>query len=301
MNVGELKGKVLKIIKGENMGNAILLISCPDRKGITATVTNFIFQHNGNILHADQHIDEQSNTFFMRVEWALDGFALTRDELSAEFRNVAETFAMSWELFFSEHIPRLALFVSRRLHCLYDLLYRYKTGELACDIPLIISNHAAAGSLARDFGIAFFEIPITPQNKNEQEKKQLEILRQHRIGLVVLAQYYQILSPDFVKEFSDRILNIHHSFLPAFAGSNPYLQAFKKGVKIIGATSHYVTEELDAGPIIEQDTVRISHRDSLEDLVRKGQDLEKVVLSRAVRLALEHKILCYGNKTVIFD
>jgi formyltetrahydrofolate deformylase len=283
------------------MAHAILLISCPDQKGLTATVTNFVFQNNGNIVHADQHIDEQTNTFFMRIEWDLSGFAIPKERIQSHFQEIADRLSMRWELFFTDDVPRVAVFVSRHLHCLYDLLFRYKTGQWNCVIPLIISNHSAAASLAKDFGIEFLETSISSENKHDQEQRQLQILQKNNIDMIILAQYHQIFSGEFVKAFENRIINIHHSFLPAFAGQNPYLQAFQKGVKIIGATSHYVTEQLDAGPIIEQDTVRITHRDSLNDLVRKGQDLEKVVLSRAVRLALERKILCYGNKTVVFD
>ena len=283
------------------MAHAIYLISCPDQKGITATVTNFIFKNNGNIVHADQHIDEQSNTFFMRVEWALKDFSLKKREIAEAFEPISKKFAMTRYLYFTDEAARMAIFVSRPLHCLYDLLYRHQAGHLKCQIPLIMSNHADAKVIAGEFGIPFFEFPITKENKKEQEQKQIKILEEYKIDLIVLARYHQILSRQFVNGFSHKILNIHHSFLPAFAGKNPYHQACQKGVKIIGATSHYVTEALDEGPIIEQDTVRISHRDSLEDLMRKGEDLEKVVLSRALRWHLEHKILCYGNKTVVFD
>ena len=283
------------------MSHAILLISCPDSKGITAAVTGFVAAHNGNIIHADQHIDAQSNTFFMRIEWSLDHFNLKRDAIAATFQPIAKTFHMSWELCFTGEKPRVAIFVGKHLHCLYDLLYRYKTGQLACDIPLILSNHPDAASLAKDFGIKFHEFAILKENKAAQEKKQMDLLAQEHIDLIVLARYQQILTPVFVHAYKNRIINIHHSFLPAFAGKNPYLQAYEKGVKVIGATSHYVTAVLDEGPIIEQDTVRISHRDAIEDLVRKGEDLEKMVLSRAVRWYIEKKILCYGNKTVVFD
>ncbi len=283
------------------MNRAILLISCSDRKGITATVTNFIYQHGGNILHSDQHIDEQTNTFFMRVEWSLKGFDIPRERIEGHLQAIAQRFGMKWELCFADQPLRVAVFVSKHLHCLYDLLYRKKAGHFSCTIPLIISNHPDAKSIAREFRIPFHVLPITPKNKNVQETKELKLLEKEKINLLVLARYHQILSARFVNKYRQRIINIHHSFLPAFAGKSPYQQAYKKGVKIIGATSHYVTEKLDEGPIIEQDTVRISHRDSLNDLVRKGEDLEKVVLSRAVRWHLERKILCYGNKTVIFD
>jgi len=283
------------------MNHAILLISCPDQKGITASVTDFIFSHNGNIVHADQHIDGQSNTFFMRVEWALKDFALERAQIPEKFSPLAEKFTMTWDLHFMDRRQRVAILVSKPLHCLQDLILRQKAGQLRCDIPFVISNHGDAASVAQSFGVRFLEFPMTPQNKEQQEAEQIKLLEESQIDCIVLARYHQILSPRFVKTFENRIINIHHSFLPAFAGKNPYAQAYEKGVKIIGATSHFVTEQLDQGPIIEQDTVRISHRDSLEDLVIKGQDLEKVVLSRAVRWFLDRKILCYGNKTVIFD
>ncbi|MBN1870589.1 MAG: formyltetrahydrofolate deformylase [Candidatus Omnitrophica bacterium] len=283
------------------MCHAILLVSCPDQKGITAAVTNFIYEHNGNIVHADQHIDEQSNTFFMRIEWSLEGFKIKKKDIGGQFQAIAGQFQMTWELSFSDQCTRVAIFVSRHLHCLLDLIYRQRAGQLVCEIPLIISNHPDAKTVADDFGIRFLEMPITKTNKREQEEKEIKALNEENVGLIVLARYHQIFTEDFVSKFRNRIINIHHSFLPAFAGTNPYLQAYEKGVKIIGATSHYVTEKLDEGPIIGQDTVRISHRDALEDLVRKGEDLEKVVLSRAVRLALQKKILSYSNKTVIFD
>ena len=283
------------------MNHAILLISCRDQRGITAAVTDFIFQNQGNIVHADQHIDEQSNTFFMRIEWSLDTFKLKREDIKTAFDLIARTFNMVWTLSFADQKPRVAIFVSRHLHCLYDLLYRHKTGQLYCDIALLLSNHPDAGQIAKDFGIKFYEFVVEPHNKLEQEHRQLEILYHEKIDLIILARYHQILTKQFVDRFPSQIINIHHSFLPAFAGSNPYLQAYQKGVKVIGATSHYVTELLDDGPIIAQDTVGISHRDSLDDLKRKGEDLEKVVLSRAVRWHLERKILCYGHKTVVFD
>ncbi|UCG35347.1 MAG: formyltetrahydrofolate deformylase [Candidatus Omnitrophota bacterium] len=283
------------------MDNAILLISCPDRKGITATITNFIFHNNGNIEHADQHIDFQTNTFFMRIEWSLKDFTIPRENIRKKFNAIAEEFKMDYALYFSAQTPRVAIFTSRLTHCLYDLLLRYKEGQFKYSIPLIISNHPTASEIANSFGINFHEIPKTKENKREVENKEIELLKKENIDLIVLARYGQIFTGEFVKEFPNRIINIHHSFLPAFVGKSPYEQAYSRGVKIIGATSHYVTEELDAGPIIEQDTVRVSHRDSLADLKIKGQDLEKIVLSRAVRWHLEHKILTYHNKTVVFD
>ncbi|MBF0484289.1 MAG: formyltetrahydrofolate deformylase [Candidatus Omnitrophica bacterium] len=283
------------------MSNAILLVSCPDHRGITAAITNYIFQHNGNILHADQHTDDQTNTFFMRVEWDLTGFDVPREKLVESFAPIAQKFNMEWSVNYTDQKARVAIFVSRHLHCLYDLLYRRQAGHLDCEIPLIISNHQDAEGLAKQFGIKFCHFSIMPDNKSDQEKRELELLKQERIDSIVLARYHQILSPGFVEAYNNQIINIHHSFLPAFVGQNPYDQAFRKGVKIIGATSHYVTADLDQGPIIEQDTVRISHRDELADLIRKGEDLEKMVLSRAVRWHLQKKILCYGNKTVVFD
>jgi formyltetrahydrofolate deformylase len=283
------------------MNRAILLISCRDQKGITAAVANFIFQNQGNIIHADQHIDGQSNTFFMRIEWSLESFKLEKKEIQPAFRMIAKQFEMDWALSFSDRKPRVAIFAGRHLHCLHDLMWRYRAGQLFCDIVLLVSNHPDAGQVARDFGIKFAEFFIEPRNKPEEEQRQLELLKAEKIDLIILARYQQILTKSFVDRFPLRIINIHHSFLPAFAGSNPYLQAFQKGVKVIGATSHYVTEGLDEGPIIAQDTVHVSHRDSLEDMKTKGEDLEKAVLSRAVRWHLERKILCYGNKTVVFD
>lgn len=283
------------------MDNAILLISCPDHKGITATITNFVFQNNGNIEHADQHIDSQTNTFFMRIEWSLKDFSIPKENIRKEFSTIVEEFKMNYSLALSAEVPRVAIFTSRLTHCLYDLLLRYKEGQFRCSIPLIISNHPDASEIAKTFGIRFVELSKTKENKQEIEAKEIELLKAENIDLVVLARYGQIFTKEFVKEFPNRIINIHHSFLPAFVGKSPYEQAYSRGVKIIGATSHYVTEELDAGPIIDQDTVRVSHRDSLGDLKRKGQDLEKIVLSRAVRWHLERKILAYHNKTVVFD
>lgn len=283
------------------MSHAILLISCPDKRGITAAVTTFVFQHNGNIVSADQHIDEQTNTFFMRIEWSLEGFDIKPEMIGARFKPLADKFKMEWSLYFDATLPNVAVFVSRHLHCLYDLLLRHKEGQLPCHIRVLISNHPEARSVASEFGIKFFEIPITPKTKAAQEKKEIEILKKEKIDLVVLARYHQILTKNLINVFPRKIINIHHSFLPAFAGGEPYRQAHQKGVKIIGATSHYVVEALDAGPIIEQDTARVTHRDALSDLIRKGQDLERLVLSRAVRWHLQRKILCYNNKTVIFE
>lgn len=281
--------------------NAILLISCVDRKGINAAVTKFVYEHNGNIINADQHIDDQTNTFFMRLEWSIAEFDLDRDQIYSEFSRIADQYQMKWELRFTDIPPRVAIYVSKHLHCLVDLLFRQMAGHFSCEVPLIISNHSHARAVAEEFDIDFYEMDITPDNKAEQEQKQIDLLKQFDIDLIILARYHQIFSPGFVQHFRERMINIHHSFLPAFKGANPYAQAYAKGVKIIGATSHFVTEDLDAGPIIVQDTVDVSHRDTLSDMVRKGEDLEKTVLNRAVRLALDWKILRYGNKTVVFE
>ncbi len=280
---------------------AILLIHCPDRRGLVAAIADFLLSHNANILHADQHQDGESMLFLMRVEWDLSDFKLDLARFGMEFSPIAERYQMDWRLETSSPFPKLAIFVSRQDHCLADLLYRHRGGELACDIPLVISNHAEAAPIADFYRIPFHHIPMATGQAQEVELRQMEILDRHRIDAVVLARYMQILSPRFVARYPRRILNVHHSFLPAFSGARPYHRAFDRGVKLIGATSHYVTETLDDGPIIEQDVARISHRDQLEDLIQKGRDLEKMVLSRAVRWHIEHRILVYGNKTVIFD
>jgi formyltetrahydrofolate deformylase len=281
--------------------NAVLLISCPDQKGLVATVSDFIFKHNGNIVHTDEHTDTELDRFLMRVEWNLNGFDLTLPDFPRAFAPIAERFEMHWRVANCNERPRMAIFVSKYDHCLNDLLYRQQSGELACDIPLIVSNHADCQRLANFYKIPFVEIPVTKDNKPHAEAEQLRLLREHRIDLIVLARYMQVLSSDFIRQYPSRIINIHHSFLPAFVGAKPYHQAFERGVKLIGATSHYVTEVLDDGPIIEQDVTRISHRDALDDLLQKGRDLEKVVLSRGVRWHLENRVLLYGNKTVVFQ
>jgi formyltetrahydrofolate deformylase len=278
---------------------AILLVTCPDRKGLVAAVSGILYQHGANIIHADQHQDHQAGLFFMRVEWAFDGFPL--EAFREQFAHLASRLKMDWRLELSFTPTRMAIFVSQHLHCYADLLYRHRSGELACEIPLIVSNHADGQRLADFHGIPFHHIEMTPGKKAEVERRQIELLEEHRIDLIVLARYMQILSGDFVSHFPHRIINVHHSFLPAFTGAKPYHRAFERGVKLIGSTSHYVTEVLDDGPIIEQDVTRISHRDELEDLIEKGRDLERVVLSRAVRWRLAHRILSYGSKTVVFD
>lgn len=280
---------------------AIVLIDCPDRRGIVAVVSDFLFRHNANILHADQHQDADLGLFLTRIEWDLSGFDLNAEGFARKFAPIARRFEMHWRLEFSEVRPRLAIFVSRYDHCLADLLYRRESGELHCEIPLVISNHPDAQRLAEFHRVSFHHIPTGSVSKQEVERKQLALLREHNIGLVVLARYMQILSPPFVRRYRQRIINVHHSFLPAFSGARPYHHAFERGVKLIGATSHYVTEKLDEGPIIEQDVVRISHRDQLQDLIQKGRDIEKAVLSRAVRWHIEHRILVYAKKTVVFD
>jgi formyltetrahydrofolate deformylase len=281
---------------------AILLVSCPDQKGLNAAIHDFIYRGGGNTLHADEHQDAERNLFLMRVEWDLADFTLDMREFAKHFQPIADRFGMRWRVALSGYRPKVAIFVSRYDHCLVDLLYRQRSGELACEIPLIISNHADVQRWADFYNVPLHVIPITKENKAEAERQQLELLRPHGINLIVLARYMQVLSSDFVRQYPPHhIINIHHSFLPAFVGGKPHQQAFDRGVKLIGATSHYVTEVLDDGPIIEQDVVRISHRDPLEDLIQKGRDLEKVVLSRAVRWHIENRILLYGNKTVIFD
>jgi formyltetrahydrofolate deformylase len=279
----------------------ILLIDCPDRKGIVAAVAEFLYRHNANILHADQHQDGQRGLFLMRVEWDLVGFDLGLDDFARQFALIAERFQMRWRIEQSACPRRVALFVSKYDHCLVDLLYRHQCGELVCDIPCIISNHPDAKHWAAFYGVPFFHVPVEPGHKAEAEGQQLALLEEHRVDLLVLARYMQVLSADFVARWPQRIINVHHSFLPSFSGARPYQRAFERGVKLIGATSHYVTPDLDEGPIIEQDVVRISHRDGLEDLIQKGRDLEKVALARAVRWHLDHRVLVYDGKTVVFD
>ena len=281
--------------------SAILLLSCPDRKGIVSGVAGFISQHGGNILHADEHGDHETSTFLMRVEFDPAGFDVPLGDFSRLFSPIATQFQMQWRLAFSDVRQRMTILVSKYDHCLVDLLYRHQSGELACEIPCVISNHPESQALAEFYRIPFFLVPSDKDNKAAAERLILSLLERHGADFVVLARYMQILSADFVKAYPRKTINIHHSFLPAFVGAKPYHQAFERGVKLIGATSHYVTEVLDDGPIIEQDVARVSHRDSVEDLIQKGRDLEKVVLSRAVRWHVENRILLYGNKTVVFE
>jgi formyltetrahydrofolate deformylase len=280
---------------------ATLLITCPDARGIVAAIADFLHQHNANILHADQHQDAENNLFLMRVEWDLAGFSLDEASFNQAFAAIANKFRMQWQLKLSQHKARVAIMVSQYDHCLADLLHRHKSGELACEIPLVISNHRDTEKLVQFYGVDFHYISVTKDNKAEAEAAQFKLFDEYNIDLIVLARYMQILSPDFVSRYPQRIINIHHSFLPAFIGARPYHRAFERGVKLIGATGHYVTEVLDEGPIIEQGIERISHRDQVEDLIQKGRDLERVVLSKAVRWHIENRILLYANKTVIFD
>jgi len=281
------------------MARAILLLSCPDQKGLVARLSDFIFRHGGNIVAADHHTDFTAGLFITRLEWELEGFALSRAELVAQLEPLAASIDARWEVNFSDVIRRVAIFATRQDHCLLDLLWRQRAGELQAEIPLVVSNHRSLRGVAEQLGVDFHHLPLSPETKAEQEQKQLGLLAEHKIDLLVLAKYMQILSGQFVAAFG-HIINIHHSFLPAFAGSKPYHRAHERGVKIIGATAHYVTAGLDEGPIIEQDVARVSHRDTVKDLVRKGRDLERVVLARAVRRHLENRVLVYRNRTVVF-
>ena len=281
--------------------NAILLMHCPDQSGIVAVVTDFININGGNILYLDQYVDRENRIFFMRIEWDFTHFIIPEDKIEEYFHSLcAQKYCINFSLYFSDRIPRMAIFVSKMSHCLYDLLARYTAGEWEVEIPLIISNHPDMEIAAKRFGIDYKYFPITKENKAEQEAAELALLKEYDIEFIVLARYMQIVSPEFISRFPNRIINIHHSFLPAFIGAKPYHAAFERGVKLIGATSHYVTSDLDAGPNIEQDITRISHKDPVASLIRKGRDLEKIVLSRAVEKHIERKILVYQNKTVVF-
>jgi formyltetrahydrofolate deformylase len=287
---------------------ATLLVSCPDQPGLVAKIANFIYANGGNIIHADQHTDFTTGLFLIRIEWQLEGFNLPREVIAPAFaavlqhplRGIAKPIEASWQLHFSDSIPRIAIWVTKQDHCLLDLLWRQQAKELTAEIPLIISNHSNLEPIAQQFGLDFYHISVTKETKLEQEVRALELLKQYNINLVVLAKYMQILSAEFIAKFP-KVINIHHSFLPAFAGANPYQRAYQRGVKIIGATAHYVTEDLDEGPIIEQEVVHVSHRDTVADLIRKGKDLERLVLARAVRLHLQNRVLVYGNRTVVFS
>ncbi len=286
----------------DNRNTAILLIYCPDKQGILASVTEFLNENKGNIIYLDQHVDHEEGLFYMRVEWELGEFAIPREKIADYFETlIAQKYSMQFALHFSDKRPRMAIFVSKMSHCLFDILSRYVGGDWDTEIPLIISNHETMRPVADSFGIDYIVVEINSGNKAQQEKLEIEILEKYNIDFVVLARYMQVLSDDFVKHFPNRIINIHHSFLPAFAGAKPYHAAHQRGVKIIGATSHYVTADLDAGPIIAQDVVRISHIDTVDSLIRKGRDLEKIVLSEAVYKHLQRKILVYNNRTVVFN
>ena len=281
------------------MPTATLLLSCPDRPGLVAAVADFVFRNGGNILHADQHVDHEAGVFFQRIEIDLDGF-LPREEIEPAFAPIAQRFAMDAAVRFSDEVTRVAILVSKQPHCLLDLLGRWRGGELSVEIPVVVSNHEDHGDSVRFAGPQFVHLPVTADTRADQEKAVLETLRTNEIELVVLARYMQILGPEFIDTYRHRIINIHHSFLPAFTGADPYRRAHVRGVKLIGATAHYATEDLDEGPIIEQDVIRVTHRDTVAEMSRKGRDLERVVLARAVRAHVEHRILTYGNKTVVF-
>ena len=288
--------------KEKTARSAILLIHCPDRQGLVSAITEFIFKNDGNIIFLEQHVDSEQEIFFMRVEWDLEKFSVPAEKIGEYFQTlIAEKYNMKWTLYFSDYTPRMAIFVSKLPHCLYDILSHIQTKEWKVEVPLIVSNHAELAGVAEKFGIDFHVTPNVKENKDKAELEQLELLEKYNIDFVVLARYMQILSDKFVSHYPNKIINIHHSFLPAFPGARPYHSAYERGVKIIGATSHYVTAELDAGPIIEQNVVHVSHKDNVDDLVRMGRDLEKAVLSKAIWYHLTRKILVYGNRTLIFD
>lgn len=282
------------------MVNAILRVRCPDRTGIIAALSDFVFRHSGNIVDLDQHSDTETGTFFMRLEWSLDRFTLDVEGIRLALAVYARSFGLHWELSCDDRRDRVAVLCSKEPHCLYDLLLRQQLGELFGDIVLVISNHEQARPVVDHFGLPFVVVPVTPDERHEAETRQQQLLEQYQIDLVVLARYMQVLSPAFVQRWQSKVINIHHSFLPAFAGARPYHQAKARGVKVIGATAHYATEDLDEGPIIEQDVVHVTHRDSVSDLIRRGRDLERQVLARAVRLHLQRRVLVEANRTVIF-
>jgi len=280
---------------------AILLMKCPDRKGLVREIADFMSTHGGNILHADNHLDYETREFFGRFEWELEGFTIPAEQIGDAFRPIAEKYAMEWQLHFSNEKPAVAIYVSKLAHCLLDLLHRWEIGEMPGRVAAVISNHDDLRGAVERRGVPYHHFPVTPQNKRMQEARQLELLKSLNVELLILARYMQVFTDEFIAQFQNRAINIHHSFLPAFVGTSPYARAYERGVKLIGATSHYVTPHLDAGPIIEQDVVRVTHRDTLADFIRKGRDLERVVLARGVRLHLEGRVLAYANKTVVFD
>jgi len=283
------------------METCIILLSCPDRKGIVANIADFIYKNDGNIIHADQHIDEENKTLFMRIEFDLKDFKIEKEKIKEKFDEIAKKFDMKYSVKFSSEIQNVAVFVSKEEHCLTEILLKQKAKELKCNIPLVISNHPYLEDIAKFFNCEYYVFEKNSENKIAQEKKEIEMLKKFNIDTIVLAKYMQILSPYFVSQYPNKIINVHHSFLPAFKGAKPYLQAYMRGVKLIGATAHYVTEDLDNGPIIEQEVVRVSHRDTLPDFIEKGKNIEKFVLTKALKAHLENKILVYGNKTVVFD
>ncbi len=282
------------------MSSATLILSCADQKGLVAKISQFLYQRDANIIDLDEHVDKNEKMFFIRIEWELNGQANLTDEFIGEFKKLADDIGANWEIKLNEIKKRLAIFVSKYDHCLVEILWRYSNNELHAEIPLIISNHPVLEQIARQYNIPFYCFPITKENKRKQEEKELELLKENNIESIILARYMQILSPEFIAHYPNNIINIHHSFLPAFSGADPYKKAYERGVKLIGATSHYVTAELDEGPIIEQDVIRISHKDSLKDLIRKGRDLERLVLARALDLHVNNRVLQYGKKTIIF-
>ena len=280
---------------------AILLLSCPDRIGLVSRISHFVFERGGNILDLDEHVDTSEKYFFVRIAWDMKNFSITESEMMEAFTPLAKEFKAKWRINFSGKNLRAAVFVSKFDHCLQEILWRQRLGEFNIEIPLIISNHNDLKPLAEHYEIPYYFYPVTPENKTEQEKKELALLKENQIDVIVLARYMQILSGQFVDEYPNGIINIHHSFLPAFSGNDPYRQAYDRGVKIIGATSHYVTKELDDGPIIEQDIIRITHKDTVNDLIRKGRDLERLILARALYYHSQHRVLIHGRKTIIFD
>ncbi|OHX65475.1 formyltetrahydrofolate deformylase [Flammeovirga pacifica] len=281
---------------------AILLMHCPDQKGIISYTTQFIHENQGNIVYLDQHVDRDENRFYMRVEFELDAFLIPKDKIEDYFNTLlAQKYNMTYKLYFSDKVPNMALFVTKMSHCLYDILSRADSGELKVNIPMIVSNHQTLKKVADKFNIPFYHFDINKSNKEEVEAEQIKLMKENNIDFIVLARYMQILSENFIETFPAKIINIHHSFLPAFVGAKPYHAAHERGVKIIGATSHYVTTDLDAGPIIEQDVAKVSHKDTVKELIRKGKDLEKIVLSRALYKHVNRKLLTYKNKTIIFD
>lgn len=288
-------------LKVENDRTVVLLFSCPDRMGLVSRISHFVFERGGNILDLDEHVDVDGKYFFARIAWDMKNFSIPESEIANALMPLAKEFNAKWGINFTGKNLRVAIFVSKFDHCLQEILWRYSLGEYNIEIPLIVSNHENLKSLAEQYGIPYFCLPITKENKKDQERKQLALLKEYQIDSIVLARYMQILTPQFVSEYPNQIINIHHSFLPAFAGGDPYGQAYERGVKIIGATSHYVTNELDEGPIIEQDIIRITHKDTIKDLIRKGRDLERLILARALYYHSQHQILVYGKKTIVFD